>query len=267
MDGDVEKVTLPFDEVGEQDPGSAPATDGALALVPADAPEATAAANAARLVDYAQSWGISIPANFTPATKAQVAYWRELCGAISLTGSEGMQDAAWPADLAPSKPTLQIMADRGLIVRRRRAWHLKRKWHAWLQYLWLTAVPTPALTVADRPALGMPTYAELQVWEAVCRWVDGQPQCHARLPMLDVPSVGEVSSELLLAMRKAHLYAIAATACGHCPRAGRRSCWRYGMASPKRRESDLLLLFLSLPRSPWLLALIRGISIAWILQG
>ncbi len=150
---------------------------------------------AARLADYAQSWGITIPADFTPATKAQVAYWRELCGAISLTGTEGMRDGSWPADLAPSKPTLQAMADRRLIVRRRRAWHLKRKWHAWLQYLRLTAVPTPALTIAERPAPGLPTYAELQVWEAICRWLDGQPQCRARLPMTDVPEVGEVSSE------------------------------------------------------------------------
>src|SRR5262249_37259253 len=118
---------------------------------------------------------------------------------------DGMRDGGWPADLAPSRPTLQVMAERGLIVRRRRAWRLKRKWHAWLQYLRLTAVPTPALTIADRPAPGLPTYVELQVWEALCRWLDGQSQCHARLPMADVPGVGEVSSEILLAMRKARL--------------------------------------------------------------
>jgi hypothetical protein len=81
-----------------------------------------------RLTEHAQAWGITIPADFTPATKAQVAYWRELCAAISLTGAEGMRDASWPAALAPVKPTLHAMADRGLIVRRRRAWHLKRKW-------------------------------------------------------------------------------------------------------------------------------------------
>jgi hypothetical protein len=140
-----------------------------------------------------------------PATKAQVAYWRELCGAISLTGAQGMRDDGWPADLAPSKPTLKAMAERGLIVRRWRAWHLKRKWHAWLQYLRLTGVPTPALAVAERPAPGLPTYAELQIWEAICRWLDGQPQCRARLPMADVPGVGDVSSEILLALRKARL--------------------------------------------------------------
>jgi hypothetical protein len=201
----VEKVPLPFDEPGGSDVLTTPPTDGALALSPAGIADANAADAAMRLAECARAWGIGIPANFTPATKAQVAYWRELCGAISLTGIEGMGDGNWPADLTPSKPTLQAMAERGLIVRRRRAWHLKRKWHAWLQYLRLTAMPTPALIIAERPAPGLPTYSELQVWEAVCRWLDGQPQCRARLPIADVPDVLEVSSELLLAMRKAKL--------------------------------------------------------------
>jgi hypothetical protein len=39
----------------------------------------------------------------------------------------------------------------------------------------------------------------------MCRWLDGQPQCRARLPMMDIPETGEVSSTLLLAMRKARL--------------------------------------------------------------
>jgi hypothetical protein len=201
----IENVSLPFDQSGETGPGSGPVTDGVLALLPADTAAATAAEAAMRLAEYAQAWGITIPADFTPATKAQVAYWRELCGAISLSGPEGMGDGSWPADLVPSKPTLQGMAERCLIVRRRRAWHLKRKWHAWLQYLRLTAVSTPGLTIAERPAPGLPTYAELQVWESICRWLDGQPQCRAQLPMRDIPEVGEVSSELLLAMRKARL--------------------------------------------------------------
>jgi hypothetical protein len=202
MGDEVEKVMLPFDEGSADGAANSPATHGALAL----ALEDTAVADkTSRMADYAQAWGITIPADFTPATKAQVAYWREVCGAISLTGTEGMKDTAWPADLAPSKPTLQAMADRRLIVRRRRAWHLKRKWHAWLQYLRLTAVPTPALTIADRPAPGLPTYAELQLWEAICRWLDGRPQFRARLPIVDVPDAGVVSSETLLAMRKVRL--------------------------------------------------------------
>jgi hypothetical protein len=202
MGEEPEKVMLPFDEVSESDPVTALATDGGLALALEDNAVADAALHAA---ENARAWGLTIPPNFTPATKAQVAYWRELCGAIVLTGSEGMRDSDWPADLAPSKPTLAAMADRGLIVRRRRAWHLKRKWYARLQYLRQTAAPTPALTIAERPAPGLPTYAELQVWEAVRRWLDGQPQCHARLPMTDIPGVSEVSSETLMTMRRARL--------------------------------------------------------------
>ena len=30
-----------------------------------------------------------------PPTHAQIAYWRELCGAISATGAAGMTDEAW----------------------------------------------------------------------------------------------------------------------------------------------------------------------------
>jgi hypothetical protein len=196
---DVERVTLPFDDGDTANPQ---ATRGELALVPEDNAVADVADRAA---ENARAWGLIIPTDFTPATNAQVAYWRELCGAISLTGKDGMRDTDWPADLAPSRPTLQAMADRGLIVRRRRAWHLKRKWYAWLQYLRQTAIPSPVLTIAARPAPGLPTYAELQMWEAVCRWLDGQPQCHAQLPMTDIPGVGEVSSETLIAMRRARL--------------------------------------------------------------
>jgi hypothetical protein len=102
MGESVEKVTLPFEEAGQNDPGSVLSTQGALALVPADTDDATAAEAAARLAEYAQAWGITVSSDFAPATKAQVAYWRELCGAISLTGPVGMRDGNWPADLAPS---------------------------------------------------------------------------------------------------------------------------------------------------------------------
>ena len=206
MGEEVEKVMLPFDEAGEHDPGSAPATDGALALLPADTAASHAAETAARLADYAQAWGITDSSRLYACHQgagrllARVV-WRDLAH-----GHRG--HARWRVGqrtLHPLSQRLHAMAERGLIVRRRRAWHLKRKWHAWLQYLRLTAVPTPALTIAERPAPGLPTYAELQVWEAVCRWLDGQPQCRARLPMADIPEVGEVSSETLLAMRKARL--------------------------------------------------------------
>jgi hypothetical protein len=98
---EVEKVLLPFDADGTEDASRAVITDGALALSSAEATAAKAAEEVVRLANYAHSWGITIPAGFSPATKAQVAYWRELCGAISLTGADGMQDSDWPTDLAP----------------------------------------------------------------------------------------------------------------------------------------------------------------------
>jgi hypothetical protein len=117
MGEDVEKVTLPFDEAGENDPDCAPAADGALALLPADTPAVPATEGALRLADYAQAWGIMIPADFTPATKAQVAYWQELCGAISLSGVDGMRDGNWPADLVPrSQPCRRWQIEGSLSV-------------------------------------------------------------------------------------------------------------------------------------------------------
>jgi hypothetical protein len=199
MGKDIEKVTLAFEDVATGNATDAPMMDGALALTSAEDPSEIAAARAA---EYAQAWGLTIPANFTPATRAQVAYWWEVCGAISRTGKAGMRDDAWPAELAPSKPTLQAIAERGLIARRGRAWRLKRKTFACLQYLRLTAVATPPLTIAERPAPHLPTYAEITQYQAVCQWLDGQPRCRARLPMPDVPTVGEVAPALLQAMRK-----------------------------------------------------------------
>src|SRR5262249_46296634 len=123
-----EKVLLPFDEGGVDAPGADAPIQGALALSLAKAPGAgETAEGAAYVATLAAAWGITVPADFTPATKAQVAYWREVCGTISLMGKIGMRDGAWPAELTPSKSTLATMTERGLIVRRGRAWRLTRK--------------------------------------------------------------------------------------------------------------------------------------------
>jgi hypothetical protein len=61
-----------------------------------------------------------------PPTFAQIEYWRKLCGALSQVKGPGMADEAWPADLAPTKSTLNALIERSIIVRRGRAWHLKR---------------------------------------------------------------------------------------------------------------------------------------------
>lgn len=148
---------------------------------------------------------IAKPDGFTPATKAQVAYWRQLCGALSVRGSAGMGDADWPPELQPTRITLRALEERRLIVRRGRAWHLRREWYATLTLLRLTAVPTPPLAVAERPAPHLPTFAELEQWELVCCWLDGQPGQRARLPMVDVPQVGPVSADMLRGMRRYRL--------------------------------------------------------------
>ncbi|HEV8191647.1 MAG TPA: hypothetical protein VGP82_09200, partial [Ktedonobacterales bacterium] len=66
------------------------------------------------------------------------------------------------------------------------------------------AIPTPPLTIAERPAPNLPTFAEIELWEKVCRWLDQQPQQRARLPILGVsglPDPGDVSAEILRGMR------------------------------------------------------------------
>jgi hypothetical protein len=127
---------------------------------------------------------IEIPDGFVHATKAQVAYWRQICGVLSTHGKVGMRDADWPPELEPSRITLRALGERRLIVRRGRAWHLRRNWYAKLTLLRLTAVPTPPLAIAERPAPHLPNFAELEQWELVCRWMDGQPGQRASLPIL-----------------------------------------------------------------------------------
>ena len=58
-----------------------------------------------------------------PPTHAQVEYWRQLCGVLSLAKGRGVADGQWAPDLAPARPTLRALAERGLIARRKRAWH------------------------------------------------------------------------------------------------------------------------------------------------
>jgi hypothetical protein len=135
---------------------------------------------------------IDIPEGFVPATKAQVAYWRQLCGAIHGRGAKGMGDADRPPELVPTRITLRALEVRRLVVRRSRAWHLRRGWYTILTLLRITAVPTPPLAVAERPAPNLPTFAELETWEKVCRWLDQQPGMRARLPISGVPGLPEL---------------------------------------------------------------------------
>src|SRR5262249_31662100 len=107
-------------------------------------------------------------------TQAQVAYWAELCRAVHAQGKSGMQEKEWPAALVPSRATLKELTRRKLLVRRSRAWHLKRHWSYVLSGLRVKAVPTPRLMIVERPAPNLPSYAELEAWEKVCLWLDMQ---------------------------------------------------------------------------------------------
>lgn len=139
----------------------------------------TAVAPAAAFVDSAACDSRASSA-LPPLTKAQVQYWRELCGVLTQAGPAGVPSAEdLPSALRPSRPTLDAMVERGILCRRQRAWHLTRPWYQRLTALRAEAVDTPQLRVSERPAPGLPSYAELKAWEALCCWLDTQPRQRA----------------------------------------------------------------------------------------
>lgn len=139
---------------------------------------------------FTDQLGTTDPALTLPApTIAQVSYWRELCGVANGVGKQGVSDDDWPADHAPSRSTLRALEERSLLVRRDRAWHLRRNWYTRLGALRLRALPTPPLEVLDAPGEGLPTYRELQACEQIARWLDAQPRRRARLPFTGLLAV------------------------------------------------------------------------------
>ncbi len=126
-----------------------------------------------------------------------------------LRRARGMADDAWPADLAPTRPTLKALVERRIIVRRRRAWHLKRGWYGRIAALRARAVPTPRESFAERPRPDLPSYAEIEGFERICRWLDAQPKRRARLPFVglieQLGAESEVPIALLHLMRKYRL--------------------------------------------------------------
>jgi hypothetical protein len=97
-----------------------------------------------------------------PPTHEQVEYWRKLCGELSRAKGRGVANGQWPDDLVPTRPTLRALVKRGIIVRRKRAWHLKRDGYARLCSLRQRAVPTPREQLALRPRPHFPSY--LSTW-------------------------------------------------------------------------------------------------------
>src|SRR5262249_32269111 len=67
--------------------------------------------------------------------------------------------------------------------------HLKRDWYRRLCALRERAVPTPRLSPAERPGPGLPSYRELEGFECICRWLDGQPRRRARLPFVGLSAL------------------------------------------------------------------------------
>ncbi len=169
----------------------------------------TATAEKVTIEDPARDANVVMDDRLPPPTFAQIAYWRELCGALSQVKGTGMADDAWPVDLAPSKPTLKAMVHRGLIVRRKQAWHLKRGWYGRVAVLRVLAVPTPRQSLGKRPRPDLPSYVELEGFEQICRWLDAQPKRRARLPFVglreQLGSESEVPIALLHQMRKYRL--------------------------------------------------------------
>jgi hypothetical protein len=136
-----------------------------------------------------------------PPTKAQVYFWAQACGAVSAAGRGGMPDGGWPTDLGPDASDLKEMAERGLLARRRRVWRLRRRWYERLSALKARAVPTPVPGRAERPAPDSPTYAELEAYERVCRWLDTRPRARSRLPFVGLVAPGDGDEEPVLELR------------------------------------------------------------------
>jgi hypothetical protein len=140
-------------------------------------------------------------------TKDQVYYWRELAGAMTLCGAAGMSDEGWPVELSPTRKTLGSLVEHRLIVRRGGSWHLRREWYGRLSALCQIAVEAPSLSVVERLAPGLPTYAELKDFETICRYLDSFPKSRARLPFTGVTigTEGEVPATTLRTMRRYRL--------------------------------------------------------------
>ncbi len=170
---------------------------------------ATATAEKVMIEDTEADASVVFDDGLPPPTHAQIEYWRKLCGALSLVKGTGMADEAWPTDLAPTKSALTALVERQIIVRRRRAWHLKRGWYGRIAALRACAVPTPRESFAERPRPDLPSYAEIEGFERICRWLDAQPKRRARLPFValieQLGADSEVPIVLLHLMRKHRL--------------------------------------------------------------
>jgi hypothetical protein len=138
-------------------------------------------------------------------------------------------------------------------------------------------VDTPPLRPCERPAPGLPSYAELEAWEAICRWLDTQSRQRARLPFTGLvaftvqedaealPALGEMPelpAGLLRGMRKAKLVRHTSACEWVLAKAWRErllALWQ-GYDRQKRELPPALLATVAQPR-----ALVAGID-TWVLN-
>jgi len=132
-----------------------------------------------------------------PPTKAQAFFWAQVCGAARAAGVDDVRDGAWPPDLGVDARDLKQMVERGLLAKRGGAWRLRRGWYERLDALKARAVPTPVLLWVERPAPNCPTYAELEAYERICRWLDARPGARSRLPFTGLRALGAEDEEPL----------------------------------------------------------------------
>ncbi len=72
-------------------------------------------------------------------------------------------------------------------------------WYGKVAALRARAVPTPRRTLAERPRPDLPSYAELEGFEQVCRWLDAQTKRRARLPFVGLREQLGAESEVPIA--------------------------------------------------------------------
>ena len=143
---------------------------------------------------------------------------------------------------APNRITLRAM-ESGIWWCGRSGWHLRRGWYTTLAMLRVTAVPTPPLSIPERQAPDLPTFAELEHGRHICRWMDQQPQ-HTRTPSnawysgpAGPSGAGDVTVECCMACGSIGWCGTGMTAPGGCLRPGRSACSRSGMESPAPRAN------------------------------
>ena len=159
-----------------------------------------------------------------PPTHAQIEYWRKLCGELTQARRAWPDDGAWPTDLAPTRPTLTALVERGLIVRRTRRGTSSATGTAALLAASAGGAHASA-TLAERPRPDLPSYAEIEGFEDLPLAGCPAPTSWARLPFVGlgerVWGQSETPTPLLHLMRKHRVARHTQSASGRSPPPGK----------------------------------------------